>query len=270
MNKASSNMYISQPALSIAIRNLEAELNTALFERIGKKLVITKTGEAIVPCVEKILQYEEEIKRLSKNADREVRTVRLLVLAGSAMFPGIITTYRILHPHIDFNVIHKNSADIEPPDLIIKAGDEFRRLKDNETLMLTEKILMAVPKNHKLAEKDVINVRDLPDYELIGLNGNLSLKNIEEIFCKREGITLKHSIECDNPSILRDLISRGIGPALVAEKTWLFQQQTSVKLIPLDNPMWKRDIIIEKTGFRNNHALVDDFSDFLLKEITKL
>ena len=266
MNKAALKLNVSQPALSVAIRNLESELRTTLFERKGKKVVLTKTGSAILPDVERMLQYEEEIKKVALDSTREINTVRLVVLAGSAIVPEIITRYHSSHPHIDLIVIHKNSTEMEQPDLIINAKIRSNRLKENETVILTEKILVAVPRDHELASRSSITKEELQNDELIGLNRNLSLRNIEEEYCKQEGLSLKHSVECDNPAILRDLISRGIGPALVAEKTWLCQFQPAVKLIPIEGTPWTRDIVIERTYFRKNNELLDQFSEFLMKE----
>ncbi len=270
MNKASNILHVSQPALSISIRNLEDELAAPLFNRNGKKISLTATGELIVPYVEKILQYENEIKITSANRDKETKTVRLLVLAGSAVIPGIITAYHSMFPQIDFNVIQENSKGSEQPDLIIKARTESSKLNENEIVILKEKILVAVPKDHELSNRDTITSKELQKYELIGLNRNLAMRTIEDEYCKRDGINLCHSIECDNPSILRDLITRGIGPALVAEKTWMFQFQSHVKLIPIVDPYWTREIILEKTNFRNNSDVLEQFKNFLLKEFSKL
>ncbi|MFA6706554.1 MAG: LysR family transcriptional regulator, partial [Sphaerochaetaceae bacterium] len=60
MNKAAEKLFTSQPALSIAIKNLESELGQQLFIRNGKKVTPSKYGMAIFPHVEKMIQYEKE------------------------------------------------------------------------------------------------------------------------------------------------------------------------------------------------------------------
>ncbi len=60
ITKAADRLYISQPALSIYINNLEKSLGTKLFERAGKRFVLTPAGELYVEKARKMLELKKE------------------------------------------------------------------------------------------------------------------------------------------------------------------------------------------------------------------
>ncbi|MDD3996659.1 MAG: LysR family transcriptional regulator [Sphaerochaetaceae bacterium] len=270
MNKAAEKLFTSQPALSIAIKNLESELGQQLFIRNGKKVTPSKYGMAIFPHVEKMIQYEKEIISVCSNIEAERNKIRLSVLAGSAAVSDIVSSFLKEHPEIDLVMQQKDlSQDDTEPDLIIKAS-RTKPVGENSIVALKERILVAVPKEHELASHTSIDLEELQHYHLISLKKNLALREFEDYHSAQKNIVLKHSIECDNPSILRSIISNGLGVALVAEKTWLFQDQSSVVLIPFNDTRWARYIIIEKTGFRNNDEILKLFIEYTLEYLTKL
>lgn len=63
ITKAADRLYISQPALSIYINNLEKSLGTKLFERAGKRFVLTPAGELYVEKARKMLELKKESTR---------------------------------------------------------------------------------------------------------------------------------------------------------------------------------------------------------------
>ena len=77
LTRAAERLYISQPALSIYITNLEKNLGTPLFDRSGKKFTLTYAGEQYVKRAEKMLELErefnEEIEKISRETAGRIR-----------------------------------------------------------------------------------------------------------------------------------------------------------------------------------------------------
>ena len=63
LTRAAEKLYISQPALSIYINNLENSLGVKLFERIGKRFVLTYAGERYVEAAQKMLDLKEHLDK---------------------------------------------------------------------------------------------------------------------------------------------------------------------------------------------------------------
>ncbi len=67
ITRAAKELYISQPALSIYINNLEKSLNVKLFERVGKRFILTYAGERYVEKARAMLRLEEEFEEELKD-----------------------------------------------------------------------------------------------------------------------------------------------------------------------------------------------------------
>lgn len=260
MTRAAESLLISQPALSIAIKKLEDELGVALFIRNGKRISPSAYGTNILPYVQKILSYEQEIISSCQNLHIHEKTISVNVLAASSVLPQIVPGFHVKYPDIDIKLLQENEPSSEP-DIIISAS--IKKPQDvNAVVVLEEQIMIAVPNDHEFAAQESIKLTDLKNYQLIGLKKGQVMREIEDYYCARANMELSHAIECDSPAILRSLISSGAGIAFVAEKTWFFQNQSAFRLIPLDGLKWTRYIVIRKTRFRNNEALVQLFLNY--------
>ena len=79
INKASEKLYVSQPNLSRAIKELEASLGVTIFDRSAKGMVLTPDGEVFVRYARSILRHREEkildIRAKGELCDRRIRRV---------------------------------------------------------------------------------------------------------------------------------------------------------------------------------------------------
>jgi len=106
--RAAENLHIAQPAISVAIRKLETELDLQLFQRHDRKVSLTAEGERLWLHTQRILQAVadarlemQELKGLSKG---EVR-VGIPGMMGSYYFPPVLMAFRHRYPHISLPVI---------------------------------------------------------------------------------------------------------------------------------------------------------------------
>ena len=86
--------------------------------------------------------------------------------------------------------------------------------------MLKENFCLAIPKNHKLVSLDEIDLYELRDEPFISLTSDLPLYTSTLQLCKQAGFIPKINLESNNPSIMIDFIKRGMGIAIIPEKTW--------------------------------------------------
>ena len=87
LTRAAERLYISQPALSIYITNLEKNLGTPLFDRSGKKFTLTYAGEQYVKRAEKMLELEREFnEEIEKSPGRRQGGSVLESPSGEAAF----------------------------------------------------------------------------------------------------------------------------------------------------------------------------------------
>ena len=121
--KASKELYVSQPAISKHIQELEAEYSTRLFERMGTHITLTPDGELLLSHAEKILkQYKQldfEMNLLSQRHTGELRLGASTTIAQYVL-PAYLATFQQKFKHIKLSLLNGNTRDIE------KALEEHR------------------------------------------------------------------------------------------------------------------------------------------------
>ncbi len=166
ITKAANELYITQPALSIALNKLESELDCLLFIREGKKLTLTEDGNKLLKYAVSVTDTITEAERYFRNSERK-KVVKLFRIGG-------INYPLISKGCINYNKFYFNSTLVESDDLrkIAEAGEadiiiaDDRRLQGDfknyeKELLYHQQMLFCVKKDHPLAEKESVCSRDL-------------------------------------------------------------------------------------------------------------
>lgn len=151
--RAAEKLFISQPSLSAAIKNVEKEVGAPLFERLNNGITLTEVGQEYIAAAEKILRIREDfINRINDIYDLSVGkiTVGGTNYLSSYVLPKIINTFSSQHPNIEVTLVEANSHSLsdmmkqEEIDIIL---DSFDRLPEEYTgqPLLREHILLCVP-----------------------------------------------------------------------------------------------------------------------------
>ncbi len=154
---ASKKLFISQPSLSAAIKNIEDKVGAQLFERTGHGIKLTEIGKEYIEAAEKMLNAENEFKNKLNdiyNLESGSITVGGANYVSSYILPKIITRFTSLHPNISIKLKEANSYNLNQMLL----NDEIDILVDSldDTCELTkyplckEKIFLCVPKDYKI------------------------------------------------------------------------------------------------------------------------
>lgn len=105
-SKTAQMLGYSQSAITVQMRLLETELNTRLFDRMGKKVILTPQGREFLKSANKIL-YEVNKASKSMNEDRELTNplhIGTIESLCTAKFPEILSRFHSLHPHVNLQI----------------------------------------------------------------------------------------------------------------------------------------------------------------------
>ncbi len=256
ISRAAETMHISQPALSISIRKLESEVGTELFHRKGRSIRLSARGRSIIPYVERILAYESEIVSACKNNWGPEKEIFIETHAAIPVIIDVVSRFHHNHPEIKIRMTNEN-INGEVPDIIIGATEIVP--SQGLDVILKEHIVLAIPRILNQSYDVPVTSEFISENTLIGISRNYSFSTIEEHYMAVYYKNLRHSIICDNPAMLRNLLNNGTGVAFVPSKTWALQKNPAIKLERIDGPEWPFYITVERTGFRTNKALVELF-----------
>jgi DNA-binding transcriptional LysR family regulator len=174
--KAADSLPISQPTLSVSIRRLERELGVTLFERGGRRAILTPAGQFFLETATTIWdKYQFALNGLSDF--RNQPTLRLGILRTFRIddFSEMITMFRENNSNAVIELRDGTVKDLHDwleqgeVDLIVT---ELTSLKDPETslALFNQDFLLAVPPNHPFAQQDTVSLAELDDRPFIGRN----------------------------------------------------------------------------------------------------
>lgn len=115
-SKTAEMLGYSQSAITVQMRLLETELNTRLFDRMGKRVVLTPQGREFLKSANKIL-YEVNKASKSMNEDRELTNplhVGTIESLCTAKFPRILSEFHSLHPRVNLQIT------VDSPEKLIR------------------------------------------------------------------------------------------------------------------------------------------------------
>ncbi len=115
VHAAAGQLLVSQPSVSAAVASLARELGTALFERHGRGVRLTESGEAFAPYAARVLGLLEQGRNAAREAAHpESSKIRLIAVntAGEYLVPPLIRAYRQLHPGISILLEVGNRAAV--------------------------------------------------------------------------------------------------------------------------------------------------------------
>ena len=221
LTKAAEELFISQPALSKTIRNLEKEFNAPLFDHVGKHIVLNENGKTVLKYSMNIFTELDNLSReIDEKNQRADRTITLSVLAASQLLPDLLGSFRKKDNTVSFQ-IHHSKGDASDYDLSLMA--DATPINNNHTItLIKEEILVAVPEDatYISASEDSVSLASLAGHPFISLEAGMGLTTVMNRYCSEAGFEPNVVLRSDNPATLRSMISLGLGIAFVPSMTW--------------------------------------------------
>jgi DNA-binding transcriptional LysR family regulator len=169
--RAGKKLYVSQPSLSVQIKQLEDELGVSLLRRSKRGVEITRAGEIFLPAAREILLKVKQASAAAQHAESgEAGTIRLgfVPTANFHILPRLLDKLRSNLPLV--NVEFREGVEalhipgIQSGAFDISIGHLGERCEQIESMLLIrEPMLVALPKGHKAARKKAVALRDLED-----------------------------------------------------------------------------------------------------------
>ena len=161
ITKAAEELYVTQPTISMAIRDLEIEFGISLFSRKGNQLILTQEGESFYEKATYILQYCNELQADYSSMSRVKPPLRIGIppMLSTVFFPELLTAFHEKHPEIA--VVLEEYGSVRACNLI---------QDDTLDVALVNMEQYNIDKFHKLAEKETVTIKEMSKEQLIFFN----------------------------------------------------------------------------------------------------
>jgi LysR family hydrogen peroxide-inducible transcriptional activator len=224
-SRAAEACFVSQPSLSQQIAKLEKSVGHRLFDRLGRRVQLTEAGRQLHDSAQAILAAVDDARRRLKD-DANLSGCRLTVGAIPTVAPYVLPailrqfekTYRgveiTIHEDVTRNLIAAVAAgELDLALMALPIEDERLAVE----ILWTEPLLVALPRNHRLARKKQIAVAELLEERFLLLTEMHCLGEQVVSFCRAHECQPRIACRSAQIATMQALIEQGLGVTLLPE-----------------------------------------------------
>ncbi len=215
-SKAAQTCFRTQPAISAQVRQLEQELNTTLFERLGTRISLTIAGRIFAEYAEQILNLRKQAQD-SINELEKVPRGELVIAANEAtciyVLPEVFSHYKRLFPNIQLQVDRSFGARVV--EAVVDNLADFGEKKLQVVLIHTDEIKCIVPPDHAIARARMVTCHDILGNPLLLPRAGTTRARLNAWLEPTED-HLQISMELDSTEMMKRFVMAGLGIAFLA------------------------------------------------------
>ncbi len=226
-NRAAVELNYAQSSVSAQIQALEAELGVQLFDRLGRRILLTEAGAKLMQYAEKMLDLADETRSEVMGA-QELRgslTVKVPETIGVHRFPRMLKEFRSRYPRVRLRLTSCSHEGLQK-DLRTGTTDLAFLLTESlsaadlsfEVLGVESLILVAAP-GHGLALKSSVQARDLKGETILFSTVDCSYRRSLESVLGQGKVAYNAAIEFNSVAALKQCVMAGVGITLLPEVT---------------------------------------------------
>lgn len=247
--KAADKLFLTPSALSHQLKEIESQLNTKVFNRINKNLVLTDTGKLLLESSNVILKEVDRVtSEIVKQVKGESGTIRLGAECNTCFhwLPHILKLHQEEFPNVEFRL--ETNGTKAPLILLLNGkidlGIVYRKSKDKNivfTELFTDDVVALIPIEHSLSKRKYLTPIDFKDETYITHSTELQHSIFFEQFLDPKGVVPKKVMYIQLTEAVLEMINEGLGIAVMAR--WLVEpyiDTSKIKMIKIGRSGLKR------------------------------
>jgi DNA-binding transcriptional LysR family regulator len=246
--RAAKRLHIAQSGLSASIRSLERELGAPLFLRSTRQVRLTPEGRALLVEARKTLSAGDAAKgavAAVRGLLRGTLAVGSLQCLHAVHVPALLAGFVREHPGLEVSLRHGGSGElvdrVRTGGLDVAFVSRPRQIPDEVVVspLDREPLVLGCALDHRFADRDEVKLQDLGDERFVDFTADWGTRDLADRVLAEAGVERRVALEASDVHSLLDLVSFGLGVALVPQS---FTAKTDrVRFIPLagDVPLWE-------------------------------
>jgi DNA-binding transcriptional LysR family regulator len=258
---AADELHIAQSALSHQVRRLELELGVELLQRTTRSVQPTEAGELVAARARTVLAETEALRGEIDALRGLVRghvTIGAMLFGGALDIPAVLASFTSTFPDVEIGLregtarrmvemLTDGSLDVAFA-LEVQPPDGVERLE-----LSREELAVAMSADHALAGRGPLSVRALADHRLIAFQQGSSTREVVDAALERAGIEPAIALEANDFALVRSLVARGIGLAILP-RSFLERPGAPITFRALSPPLQMRVMLWWRAGRRLSPA----------------
>ncbi|MBN7137114.1 LysR family transcriptional regulator [Lysobacter enzymogenes] len=224
VSRAAEALYLSQPAVTLQLQALEREMGVRLLERSGRRLSLTREGEALYELARPLVEGLDGLEGVFRERIRGLDAGELNVAAGSStilyLLPKIVEAFRAAHPEVrltlhnvtgagGLDLLRSDGVDLAVGSMLDVPGD-----LSYAPVYRFEPMLIA-PRDHPLAKLDPLTLQDLSPYGLILPPQRLTTYRMVDLVFQQNRVPYTVALEVGGWEVIKQYVAMGLGISIV-------------------------------------------------------
>ncbi len=276
--RAAEELCLTQPAVSMQVKQLEHQLDVSLFEQLGKKIYLTEAGEEVFHYSRQIYSQLDEMETVLNNLKGLGRGRLRISVASTAnyfipnllgifsqRFPGVVISLDVTNRETLLKQLAENETDLvimgQPPEGVdLEAG-----------IFMENPLVIVAPPDHPLANEKNIPLKKLEDEVFLVREQGSGTRSSTERFFEQHNIHMTTGMEAGSNEAIKQGVQAKLGLGLLSQDT-IEMELTLGRLTILDVaefPILRHWYVMHREGKRLS-VVAQAFKDFLLTEVSEL
>ncbi|MDH6247345.1 LysR family transcriptional regulator [Mycobacterium sp. OTB74] len=273
VTEAAAELGITQPTLSRALLRLEKHVGTTLFDRVGRRLRLNACGQVLLEHARRAMaEFDVAQSRIDALLDPDRGLVRLAFLHSMANWfvPDALRRFRSDAPAVRFELFQGAAHDIAErlysgqADLAI-TSPRPTRIPCSWRVLYVERLCLAVPAEHRLAERARVRLNEAADEPFITLLPDFGLRQLTDQVWAESGIAPEIAFEAMEIPAMEGLVAAGFGVAVMPLPR-PGRGDPSMRYLPLANSKVKREVGMAWVDGRALVPAAERFAQFVTAE----
>jgi LysR family transcriptional regulator, carnitine catabolism transcriptional activator len=254
--RASLELHVSQPALTVQIQQLENSLGVTLFERNKRKVSLTQAGQDLLAPLERLVVDAEAIMGTSRDFNslrRGIVTVAAVPSLAATLLPAALGEFCQSYPGIVVRL--RDSVGnllelVKSGEVDFGVGGESQRDRGvTVEELLVEPMCVFAPMTHPLAGRRRVTLAQVAEHPAILPQRYSSLRAILDRALEQHKIVLRPLHETSHISTTIGMVNAGLGIAILPRRALDCFFSSSIRCIEIHNPVIERTVVIAtRTG----------------------
>lgn len=275
--RAAEELHMSQPAVSMQIKQLESSVGLPLFEQVGKAIHLTDAGNVMLGFsrnMADLLEEADAVFEAMKGGERGTLSISVattashfvtrLLAAFSSSHDGIVISLDITNRKSLQRQLENNEPDLvimgQPPDGVEVEAEAFMK----------NPLVMIAPANHPLLGQKNIPLSHFSEEHFVVREPGSGTRSATERFFERHGVSFNSAIEMTSNEAIKQAVEAGLGLAIVSIHTLELELETGrLSILDVEDFPINRDwYVLQRRGKRLSPAAIA-FKEFVLNEAEK-
>ncbi|MQA77351.1 MAG: LysR family transcriptional regulator [Streptosporangiales bacterium] len=243
-NRAAKHLHLAQPSLSQAIRGLERHLGVMLFHRIGRRVVLTDAGRALIQPARQVLRDVDTARAaIDSLKGLTAGEVDIACMPTPAVEPltSIIGRFSERYPDVSVRVLAEFTPGgvidavrtgvaqlglLGTPQPVQAAGIELHLLQE-------QRFVLIMRPDHPLGNKASVTAADLAGTDLIVVQHGTGQRQVVDTI-SAQGVDVRIAVEVEHREAILPLVLEGVGVAVMTEAWTSLSRKFALRVVPLE------------------------------------